>query len=1173
GLLYKEVYPTELWYGHEGIEKVKIIYTEAKEKYDLLKCLHSEIEELYESKVLEIEYEQMLLRFKTAYTSPFKIFNKMYKQDKTMLRGYRKEVTKKISDAEAVNILMKISKVHELTKQIEVQTETYEKGLGRYYNGMNTKWDSIEDAINHFKKISSWGGTTGSLNEHIKRIIEKGNEMLPEYDSYKIILELLENEEKVHLEEVFNCNKADLAYEMEQIESYIAEKLLQINNSIKLRQELNSYSFSSYGYKQIIGDLERIIRLQEIESIIAEKEETLKNKYAFLYCGMSTNWEEVRAALHWFARFKDSISKYELSYNFSKEVCSNKLLKDECDKGYKLLTQANAKVEEKLSWFMGLFDNIQALEMKEMKELIKQMGRCVNNIAALEEWIDYRSSREECTSLGLGGFIRQVETQHIDAVQVVPTFLKRFYKLWLDTVLLEYPSVKDFRRRVQEQRIKEFVELDKLQMDIAKARLKERIISMLPDVNYMTLARGEVGILKRELGKQRKIMPLRKLFKAIPNLLTTLKPCLMMSPLSVSLFLDADNYQFDTIIFDEASQICTEDAIGAIFRGKQVIIAGDNKQLPPTNFFATSTSDIEFDIDSEEEVDDSEGYESILDEALTSLPERTLKWHYRSKHEHLIAFSNVKIYNNELITFPAAVDKVENNGVEYIYVNDGVYERSGKKCNTREATKVAQMVIEHFKKFPYRSLGVVTFSEAQQHAVEMAIRNQRLKNPQYEQFFKEDREEAFFIKNLENVQGDERDTIIFSIGYGKDSNGKILMNFGPLSRTGGYRRLNVAITRAKYNVKLVGSIMPTDINLEKTNAEGVKMLRSYIEFAMEGQKALENELVIPECIEVDSPFEEAVYDFLNSKGYKVATQVGCSGYRIDLAVKHPKLSGRFVLAIECDGATYHSARTARERDRLRQSVLEQIGWKVYRIWSTDWIKDPITEGAKLIDAIEEAIAQYQNPEDGYYSEDTHDEQQTQGKDYLDIQEIKIDDLDTHNPYDFEYYEEADVYSVNRHQNDTQFLSDAVSFVINTEQPIHYELLCKRVACLFGNQKATVKVRNSVDYVLANNLRKEIGTEEEFYFMKQDRKVVPRIAKQDDELRSIKHISTEELGEGMLRIVNKSYGIHKEDLLVATARAFGYNRKGANITQAVEKAYRYLLKQNRLKEDQDKISMT
>ncbi len=281
GLLYKEVYPTELWYGHEGIEKVKIIYTEAKEKYDLLKCLHSEIEELYESKVLEIEYEQMLLRFKTAYTSPFKIFNKMYKQDKTMLRGYRKEVTKKISDAEAVNILMKISKVHELTKQIEVQTETYEKGLGRYYNGMNTKWDNIEDAINHFKKISSWGGTTGSLNEHIKRIIEKGNEMLPEYDSYKIILELLENEEKVHLKEVFNCNKADLAYEMEQIESYIAEKLLQINNSIKLRQELNSYSFSSYGYKQIIGDLERIIRLQEIESIIAEKEETLKNKYAF----------------------------------------------------------------------------------------------------------------------------------------------------------------------------------------------------------------------------------------------------------------------------------------------------------------------------------------------------------------------------------------------------------------------------------------------------------------------------------------------------------------------------------------------------------------------------------------------------------------------------------------------------------------------------------------------------------------------------------------------------------------------------------------------------------------------------------------------------------------------------------------------------------------------------
>ncbi len=1170
-LLHKEIYPTGLWYESEGMEQVKHAHKEAKDKHNLLNQTLVEIEELYELKVLEIDYEQMLMRFKTEYTSPFKIFNKVYKQDKNVLRGHRKEITKKISDTEAVSILMKVSKVHELKKEIEAKTGTFNKGLGKYYDGMNTKWDVVEEAINDFEKINSWFDTA-SINEEVRRIINEGKSILLPHDCYKEIAEVLEEEKNICMEELFNCTKLQGSLEVEQIKSYLEERLAEIESGLSLYNEIKRYGIKEYNYEKIISDLNKVIRIQEIESIIQNMEDVLKGKYAFLYQGMSTDWEQIKNTLHWFGRFKDTISLYNLSDEFSKEVCTSEPMKSACEQGYRLLNETNAKVVEKLKWFISLFENPECLQIKELQEFIKQIDRCVNNMAALEEWIDYRGSRKECSVLGLGGFIEQVESQHIQAIQVVPTFLKRFYKLWLDAILTEYPSIKDFRRRVQEHRIMKFIELDKLQMSIARSRLRERIINTLPDVNYMTLAKDELGILKRELGKQRKIMPLRKLFKVIPHLLTTLKPCLMMSPLSVSLFLEADSYQFDTIIFDEASQICTEDAIGPIFRGKQVIIAGDNKQLPPTNFFTTSTSDVEFDIDSEEEEDDSEGYESILDEALTCLPERTLKWHYRSRHEHLIAFSNVKIYNCELITFPSAVDKVADNGVEYIYVPNGIYERGGKKCNSIEAAKVAQMVIEHFKKFPYRSLGVVTFSEAQQHAVEMAIRDQRLKHPQYEQFFKEDKEDAFFIKNLENVQGDERDTIIFSIGYGKDSHGKILMNFGPLSRNGGYRRLNVAITRAKYNVKLVGSILPTDIDLDRTNSEGVKMLRSYIEFAIHGQKALENELVVPECIDVDSPFEEAVYDFLISQGYKVATQVGCSGYRIDLAVKHPQLSGRFVLAIECDGATYHSGRTARERDRLRQSVLEEIGWKVYRIWSTDWIKDPVTEGAKLVEAIEEALAQYQNTEDIYYKEVIHDDQEKEAKDYLEIQEVETSHLDIHNPYEFDYYGETDVYSIARHPDDTQFLADAIAFVIETEQPIHYEVLCKRVACLFGNQKATIKVRNSVDYVLKYNLIQEIGVREEFYFIKNGKKVIPRISKRDDELRSIKHISTEELGEGMMRVVSKSYGIHKEDLLIATARAFGYNRKGANITQAVEKAYKYLLKQNMIKEEHDKISM-
>src|SRR5699024_2214172 len=251
--------------------------------------------------------------------------------------------------------------------------------------------------------------------------------------------------------------------------------------------------------------------------------------------------------------------------------------------------------------------------------------------------------------------------------------------------------------------------------------------------------------------------------------------------------------------------------------GKQVVIAGDSKQLPPTSFFSASTSDTDdYDTDDEED-DDSAAYEAILDEA-NLLPERTLLWHYRSRHEHLIAFSNAKIYHNNLITFPSNVDRVPDNGVEYFYVKEGFYDRGGKKGNVPEAKRVAELVFEHFKKHPNRSLGVIAFGEVQQQAIETMLREMRLRNQQYERFFNEEKEDAFFIKNLENVQGDERDTIIFSVGYAKDAAGVFRMNFGPLSKSGGERRLNVAITRAKYNVKLVGSILPTDIDVDRVSA-------------------------------------------------------------------------------------------------------------------------------------------------------------------------------------------------------------------------------------------------------------------------------------------------------------------------------------------------------------------
>ncbi len=518
------------------------------------------------------------------------------------------------------------------------------------------------------------------------------------------------------------------------------------------------------------------------------------------------------------------------------------------------------------------------------------------------------------------------------------------------------PAVQAFRRRVHEQHSERFADLDTKQYGIAINRIRERLIQSFPSANSIAKAGSELGILKHENDKKMRHMPIRKLFKSIPNLLLTLKPCLMMSPLSVAYFLDANTYKFDMVIFDEASQVFPQDAIGAIFRAKQVIIAGDTKQLPPTNFFSASTSNSS-DVYDDEEGYDEEVYDSILEETANVLPNRMLLWHYRSKREHLIAFSNQEIYKNELVTFPSNNESERDTGVEFVYVEDGYYEPTPKNNNIREAQRIVELVRDHIEKHPERSLGVIAFSEKQQQAILLEIQRFREKNPGYEEFFAEGKEEEFFVKNLENVQGDERDTIFFSVGYAKTKEQKahgkpMSMRFGPLGVAGGERRLNVAITRAKINVKLVSSILPSDIDLSRTESEGIRMLRSYIEFAMNGEASLA-------AAQKDSRpdlFVDSVARFISEQGFKVQQYVGCSGYKIDIAVRHPSDSVElFVAGIECDGYSYVSARTARDRDRLRSTVLRNMGWNLYRVWSAEWYKNPEVEGKKLVEFICSAI--------------------------------------------------------------------------------------------------------------------------------------------------------------------------------------------------------------------------
>jgi len=533
--------------------------------------------------------------------------------------------------------------------------------------------------------------------------------------------------------------------------------------------------------------------------------------------------------------------------------------------------------------------------------------------------------------------------QRVD-VQDLDSYAEYSYQVWwLKAVTDREPVLRNFSSAIHDQKIREFQQTDERFQQLTEQYITAILAGKVPRTQTGQRPDAETALVLRELAKQKAHLPVRKLVHGIPTLLPKLKPCLLMSPLSVAQYLDAAHSSFDVVVFDEASQILVWDAVGAIARGKQLVVVCDPKQLPPTSFFSRA--------DDDDGSDDSENgtvkdLESILDECMgAGLPTLRLEWHYRSRHESLITFSNKRYYDSRLITFPSPVTYDRAVRMEMVA---GIYDRGATRTNRAEADAIVKAVLEHFSDDERRklTLGIVTFNQTQQRLIETLLDEELRKSPEIESRMAEHGSEKFFIKNLENVQGDERDLIFFSVAYGKDAAGRMAMNFGPLNKEGGHRRLNVAITRARVGITIFSSIKPEDIDLSRTRSTGVIDLKNYLEFAQKGARALV-EQSMPTGLEPDSPFETEVIRALRDKGWIVHPQVGCSGYRLDIGVVHPHEPGTYLLGVECDGATYHSMPTARDRDRLRQLVLEGLGWKLHRIWSTDWWTDREREMQKL----------------------------------------------------------------------------------------------------------------------------------------------------------------------------------------------------------------------------------
>ncbi|WP_455812762.1 DUF3320 domain-containing protein [Pseudomonas graminis] len=560
----------------------------------------------------------------------------------------------------------------------------------------------------------------------------------------------------------------------------------------------------------------------------------------------------------------------------------------------------------------------------------------VHHQSALKAWSDWSRVREEAIDQGLLPLINvlvQLDSSDISAVELFETAYCRWFASWM---IDSEPLLHNFVPAEHFSDIESYrTQTDRLAR-LTVRYIRARLCGVIPAKNEVS-KQGGFALLKHELQKSRRHKPVRQMAAEMGDAMSKLAPCMLMSPLSVAQFLPSEQALFDLVIFDEASQISPWDAIGVMARGKQVVIAGDPRQMPPTSFFNRAANDTD---------DTEEDMESILDECLAAgLYNHSLSWHYRSRHESLITFSNHRYYDSNLITFPASETK--QSAVKWCKVA-GIYSKGKGRHNQAEAEAIVAETVKRLTDKTFiasgKSIGIITLNTEQQKLINDLMDLARQKHPEIEPFFQSELEEPVVVKNLETVQGDERDLIILGIGYGPTEPGAntMSMNFGPLNREGGWRRLNVAVTRARQEMMVFSSFDPSIIDLNRTSARAVADLKHFIEFAQRGPMALA-QAVRGSVGGYDSPFEEAVANGLRRKGWQVIPQIGVSRFRIDLGIIHPDKPGDYLVGVECDGATYHSAATARDRDKVRSAILQGLGWKLLRLWSTEWWVDK--EGA------------------------------------------------------------------------------------------------------------------------------------------------------------------------------------------------------------------------------------
>ncbi|WP_349317275.1 DUF3320 domain-containing protein [Chitinophaga sp. MM2321] len=758
----------------------------------------------------------------------------------------------------------------------------------------------------------------------------------------------------------------------------------------------------------------------------------------------------------------------------------------------------------------------------------------INQLPEIYHVIAWNNITETAIQENLGCLITPAldwpEAQH----SLKTTLLKTWYEYLVETAVKTQPVLRKFDRPSHEELIQQFRRVDVLNLQYNRARAALHHWEQMPRVD----AGGQVNILRTEFNKKARHMPIRKLVQEAGLAIQAIKPVFMMSPLSIANFLPPGALEFDLVIFDEASQVRPVEALGAILRGKQLVVVGDTKQLPPTSFFDTIIKETD---DEENVTADMQSILGLCD--AQGAPQRMLRWHYRSRHESLITLSNHEFYENKLVIFPSPGSK-DNKGLVFHHLKDTAYDRGKTRTNPKEAEIVADAVMAHARKNPALSLGVVAFSTSQRQAITDVLELRRRQHPELESFFNNHQDEPFFVKNLENVQGDERDVIFISIGYGRTEEGYVAMSFGPLNNEGGERRLNVLITRAKTRCEVFTNITSDDIDLNRTKSYGIRSLKNFLYFAQHGRLYTTVETGLP----AGSPFEENVAEKLEAMGYIVRKQVGSRGFYIDMAIVDAENPGRYILGIECDGAAYHSARSARDRDRLRQQMLEAIGWQIHRIWSTDWFRNPERELHRLVAAIEKAKG-------ALLIED-----EVQAAVALDTAPLTLTrEVVAAESREAPAYEIAvlppTIKDQEFHLSPIGELCNWIEQVVTVESPVHFDEVARRMVEAAGITRVGPRIREVLRHAVRHaDAGKRIRIKGQFlWHTSLPEPVVRNRSQLPASARKVNYISVEEMGVALEKVVKDAVAIQREDAVPFIAKMFGYSRVTEEMKEEILKA--------------------